>query len=360
MDLLARVLIRHSRKKAAVQRHSVIQIRYLPDVVGKGCDSLLEDINNHCNHVVRNGSAGARAGKGDLGRMYPIGCRINTFGKKVRYTTSSDVPSTRLLSKAVAASSKLASVTIPGVLRVARDLENDASMKVLKGMDGDGYLCSVTHSMDLSVNLSNSSHYDVNDASQGFSIWTEEHPGTTDDWYFVLPNMHGTFPNSDKEYYGIAIKLTHGVLISWDGRRIRHCTSMMNRRGNVFGTFFAAKTKLVKYGMRDSRRKEEQRKAHRIVGKQLPDHDDAGLSIDDPIDLSIDDDPIDLSIIDDPIDLLIDVPIDVSIDDQIDVPIEGDDCSISVVEDSEEDDNDSADDESFDDGISIGGAGECQ
>jgi hypothetical protein len=56
--------------------------------------------------------------------------------------------------------------------------------------------------------------------SQGFSIWTEERPGTTDGWYFVLPNMIGTFPYSGREYCGIAIKLMHSVLVSWDGHPI--------------------------------------------------------------------------------------------------------------------------------------------
>ncbi len=52
-------------------------------------------------------------------------------------------------------------------------------------------------------------------------------------------------------YHGIAIKLCHGVLIGWDGRLVRHCTSMIaSREGNVvYGTFFASKTRVVKHGM---------------------------------------------------------------------------------------------------------------
>jgi hypothetical protein len=101
--------------------------------------------------------------------------------------------------------------------------------------------------MDLSINLANSSHYD---ASQGFTIWTEEHPGTTQDWYFVLPNMRGKFPGTNREYNGIAIKLTHGVLIGWDGRLVRHGTSMVGSRiGNIYGIFFAPKTQIIMYGM---------------------------------------------------------------------------------------------------------------
>jgi hypothetical protein len=79
------------------------------------------------------------------------------------------------------------------VLRVAQNLEDDAGMQRLPGMDGCDHFGHVTHTLDLSVNMSNASHYDVNDASQGFSIWTEDKPGTTKNWYFVLPNLVGTF-----------------------------------------------------------------------------------------------------------------------------------------------------------------------
>jgi hypothetical protein len=29
-----------------------------------------------------------------------------------------------------------------------------------------------------------------------------------------------------RQFAGVAIELTHGVGISWDGRRVRHCTSV--------------------------------------------------------------------------------------------------------------------------------------
>ncbi len=180
----------------------------------------------HCNDVKKNGSGGARAGMGDQGLMHPIGTHINISGDMVRYRTSSDAPSIPLLAKAVAASATIAAVTIPGVLRVAQDLEKDSAMIPVQGsMDGDGKFAHVGHSMDLSVNLSNSSHYDVNDGCQGFSIWTEDNPGSTKNLYFVLPNVEGQFPNSDRKFSGIAIALRHGVLISRDRRLLRHCTS---------------------------------------------------------------------------------------------------------------------------------------
>lgn len=256
MDLQALAHIRYSGEKAAVHRVSTVQIRYLPHIIGKDCDQMLNQIHGHCRMVARRYGRGgkARAGKGDLGCMHPVGTHINTKGDMCQYVTSSGCEDLPILRAAVTACSRLAGVAVPGVLRVAQDLEDDAGMQRLPGMDGCDHFGHVTHTLDLSVNLSNASHYDVNDASQGFSIWTEDEPGTTKNWYFVLPNLVGTFPDSDREYKGIAIKLSHGVLVSWDGRLIRHCTSVKTRHaGNFFGTFFAAKTRVVKFGMRIAR-----------------------------------------------------------------------------------------------------------
>jgi hypothetical protein len=249
LDLHVDVTVPANAGEVAFHRCSVVQIRYLPNVVGSGCEDLLTDINRHCNLVRKQkSSTGARAGNGDLGSMHPIGSRITKCWNKVPYVTSSTVDAAPVLLKAVQAAAKLASVTIPAALRVMQDLENDSEMKHVGGMDGG--MCRVTHSMDLSINLANSTHYDVNDASQGFTIWTEDHPGTTEDWYFVLPNMKGKFPGSDRDYNGIAIKLSDGVLIGWDGRLIRHGTSMTgSRSGNIYGTFFAPKTRIIMYGM---------------------------------------------------------------------------------------------------------------
>ena len=210
--------------EAPFRRRSVIQIRYLPTIVGNGCEELLDDINRHCDLVRRQrGNTGARAGNGDLGVMHPIGSHITKCWKNVPYVTSASEGAVPILSKAVRAVAKLASVCIPAALRVIQDFENDSGLEHVLGMDGG--ICRVAHSMDVSINLANSSHYDSNDASQGLTIWTEEYPGTTKDWYFVLPNMRGKFPGTDREYNGIAIKLSHGVLIGWDGRLMRHGTS---------------------------------------------------------------------------------------------------------------------------------------
>lgn len=76
--------------------------------------------------------------------------------------------------------------------------------------------------MMISVNLANSPHYDNGDTSLSVAIWVEEKPGQSGNWYFVFPNM------SYKGSNGVVVKLLHGLVISWDGREIFHCTSKTN------------------------------------------------------------------------------------------------------------------------------------
>ena len=73
--------------------------------------------------------------------------------------------------------------------------------------------------MMISVNLANSPHYDTGDTSESVAIWVEEKPGQSKNWFFVLPNVSY---NGSK---GVVVKLYHGLVISWDGREIFHCTS---------------------------------------------------------------------------------------------------------------------------------------
>ena len=128
----------------------------------------------------------------------------------------------------------------------------------------------VGYTIDMSVNLGNSSHFDVNDASQAYSVWLEEMLGRGENWFFVLPNVHGVRPiwvGKVKKwipFHGVAVKLGHGVAISWDGRKIRHCTSVSCPDGmeagfvaggndssfqnHLYGVFTAAKEKIVRAG----------------------------------------------------------------------------------------------------------------
>ncbi|KAI2509978.1 hypothetical protein MHU86_4404 [Fragilaria crotonensis] len=86
----------------------------------------------------------------------------------------------------------------------------------------------VGYTIDMSINLGNASHFDVHDASPGYSVWTEEVPGRGANFFFVLPNVYGTKPDGRSTFSGMAVRLGHGVAISWNGRVIRHCTSVSN------------------------------------------------------------------------------------------------------------------------------------
>jgi hypothetical protein len=190
--------------------------------MGSGAKKLISDIREHASTATKGNHQSARRGLGDMGSMHPVGTRIMKDNKtRKRYKTSRGVGQQEVLRRAVVASARLAAVTIPAILRIVQDVEDEGDIAPPDGgMNGDGGSLRVSYTMDVSVDLANASHYDVNDATQGFSIWTEDEPGGVKDWYFVLPNVYGRrMPNTDgtpgEMFHGVAIKLAHGVLISW-------------------------------------------------------------------------------------------------------------------------------------------------
>jgi hypothetical protein len=86
-------------------------------------------------------------------------------------------------------------------------------------------------------------------------VWTETIPGAARNWYFVMPNVVGV-DEAGKKFHGLAVKPTHGVAESWDGRVLRHCTSMCEPNANtsaaeqnlLFGSFTAAKFRVLQAG----------------------------------------------------------------------------------------------------------------
>jgi hypothetical protein len=99
------------------------------------------------------------------------------------------------------------------------------------GVDG------LTASGVISVDLGNASHVDKFDGSNSISVWLEKIPGQARGWYFLLPNVH-----VDGDPRPIAIELFNGIAIKWDGRTIRHCSSVPDcGAGNhVYGNYWAA------------------------------------------------------------------------------------------------------------------------
>ena len=94
-------------------------------------------------------------------------------------------------------------------------------------------------------NLCNEAHCDPKDVSPSVATWHDgdvNHP--CQNWYFLMPNVRlkeidGRRTESMK---GTAIKLSHGTIIQWNGRVIRHCTSLTETisTGCAYSTFFCA------------------------------------------------------------------------------------------------------------------------
>jgi hypothetical protein len=60
----------------------------------------------------------------------------------------------------------------------------------VSSMGEPGNMLRVGFTIDILVDLGNSSHYDVGDVSQGFSVWTEEVPALALNWYFVFCQIY--------------------------------------------------------------------------------------------------------------------------------------------------------------------------
>ena len=239
-------------------KKSVVMVRNLGDEPTLAHD--LRMITLHNSLIRRAAPVGtARSHKGDVGSMHPIGTRVLLDGITMsEYAANSKVPA-RMFGTFVHSLARIGGSAFPDVLAVIQDTESDAGALPCVAMAGDGGGYRVGYSVDMSVDLANASHFDVHDASQGFSVWTEEMPGLAFNWYFVMPNVHGV-SDDGKIFNGVAIKLRHGTAISWDGRVIRHCTSLSRPdgpKGNIvgqgtanhlYGRFTAAKERIVSSG----------------------------------------------------------------------------------------------------------------
>jgi hypothetical protein len=73
----------------------------------------------------------------------------------------------------------------------------------------------------LSANLGNAAHIDVNDKSRTYAVFCQNRfCPEVKGWYLLFPTL------SYKGSNGTAIRLYHGAAVSWDGRILRHCTSI--------------------------------------------------------------------------------------------------------------------------------------
>ena len=237
-----------------------------PDYIHEWGDGVyLVGALNHVafhNRVMQKQSpkGAARANMGDEGTMHAFGTRVELDGvTTTAYKANSCVPEL-MLRTMVASLAEVGCHYFPQVYALIRDTEQDSGMMPIAPIDGiNGRHVGCT--VDSSVNLGNSTHRDAHDASPGYTLWLEETPGMGGNWFFVMPNLYGKRPDGTT-FCGIVIKLGHGVAISWDGRVIRHGTSLSKPDGldgervgvgksfknHLYGNFTAAKERIVSAG----------------------------------------------------------------------------------------------------------------
>jgi hypothetical protein len=170
---------------------------------------------------------------GDLGDMYALGYRSSKTGQKYKYTNYPDV--SQAMKKASVKVANMMKRLSPSDLADIQQAERNKKspcppLEEMGGIDGPGTCIMISR------NLANASHLDINDKSRSFAIWVEKRKGKAGNWYFVMPDVS---INGSK---GVIIKLFHGCVISWDGRVIRHCTSVtdVGEGNNVYGCMFGS------------------------------------------------------------------------------------------------------------------------
>ena len=92
-------------------------------------------------------------------------------------------------------------------------------------------------SITTSHNFINAAHVDVDDKHPCIVTWTRDENMDIEFWYFILPNV-----TTDGKR-AIVYKIKHGLTISFDARKVMHCSTWKSKVkcNNVYGTFFGNK-----------------------------------------------------------------------------------------------------------------------
>jgi hypothetical protein len=174
----------------------------------------------------------SRKNAGDCGEMWGLGYRSKA--NEAIYVKSKEPAVKSAMKKVCECVSRDLGKQLPESLDSIRQAEAFGTkcppLPEMGGAAGPGSCIMI------SKNLGNSVHFDYNDGSMSFGIWVEERIGVASNWYFVMPNirLNGKL--------GVVIRLFHGCVISWDGRLIKHCTSVTEtgESNNVYGCMFGS------------------------------------------------------------------------------------------------------------------------
>jgi hypothetical protein len=201
---------------------SIVHIRHTRD------PSVLESIVRLGKRLPKNSAI--RNNVGDKGSMVAVGVKNWGTENPEEYAVTK-----RLIPEFSGAAHHVSNYlrnVLPRVYNAIQDAD-----KIKRGeRKYEKMKCGPGSVLVISKNLGNASHYDYADDSVSFSVWAEEQPGGSRNWFFVMPSL------SYQGSKGVLVQLSHGVAISWDGTKIRHCTSVtkMGENNNVYGCFFGS------------------------------------------------------------------------------------------------------------------------
>ena len=208
---------------------SDVRIRLVSPFTGIGSTNLLRSVVELGKTLSGKGNCRGED-VGDLGSMHAIG--LKSASSKSYYVTK-ETTATKV-EVASAAMTEWMQDNLRDVLAKIRGKDREMQVECSPSLkDAPG------SRMMISVNLANAPHYDNGDSSESVAIWVEEKPGQSENWFFVLPNV------SCQGSKGVVVKLLHGLVISWDGRDIYHCTSMTNvgTSNKVYGCLWSSTRK---------------------------------------------------------------------------------------------------------------------
>ena len=195
-----------------------------------GDESLMARVVELGDSMPKKGNC--RGDVGDIGDMFAVGYKSKARKEIYKPTKNAATKQAMIhLSKEVVPFLRMHYQDVLSDIQRAEQAGAKApALLEMGGVDGPG------SSIMLSRNLGNSSHFDNSDGSNSCSIWAEKNVGMATNWFFVLPNMS---INGSK---GVVIKLRHGVSISWDGRVVRHCSSVtaVGKTNDVYGCMFGS------------------------------------------------------------------------------------------------------------------------
>ena len=144
---------------------------------GQDLPHSLEVIGEHNSLLRRQAPVGTvRQNVGDIGAMHAIGTLVLFDGRTtVGYAVNMTVFQP-LLKSYVEVFSTVGLYCFPDVLSVVQRMEADTSLPPIPPMNGNGIGLRVGYTIDMSVDLGNSSHLDLNAARKGLVYLQRRRP----------------------------------------------------------------------------------------------------------------------------------------------------------------------------------------